>query len=768
MKNLYPQRQNGTSISNPTKQGLFMPSIDIIIVVRAREEIDVAERIRTRKHYTLPIGMNFIVVDDGSHTGAAHEITEACREIGAKHIRLETEGQMFNLSRGRNAGIRASEAEYVLFEDVDLFYAEDFYLDLQHEVRSLLCTEKWQFLVFPVIYLSETGTNYALENRKLHLKELISEITDHESSQVESFAPVSSLIACSTSYCRSIGGFDEAFEGWGFEDSDFVLRMLRNSSLEKPRDFYKLDTRNYSDQVQWRGWRAFFRLHGDLMAMKGMYGFHAWHPAAQHKSDQIRERNRNTFLENTKFYAKPDFVPQPLLNPNKPKQLFLSRNPHAWGVQQFSVFDNPIFIDETTISMDGMSKIISKHNIECVVLPNPYGTEHRLNLYRTLREQGVQCIVVERGALPGSIYFDPDGFCAESTSYAIEKWNVPMSPKDLSETREYVQNLILSGASLEPQGNLIGGSALRCKLSNGDKQKKFIFVAFQSPSDTTTNYFCGETRSYGAFIHEMKTLATILPKDWKMLYKNHPLSKETISIPDGICVDSHHIGDILETADACCLLNSGVGVLSICYGKPVFHFGQTFYNTEGMTYPSVTAVDVVEQIYAGLSFDRDLSYRFIKYLIKDFYSFANWTRKERDHTAVAKMSISVDIQYKVIRCIGRPTMIFNASSKIKLRNSILFDRYRLDDYIERKNIKSPPQKPAPAKPAPAKPVAAKPAPKAPNGQTPEPKLPEKILNKEQTELRSMAQPNPTQRKLRKLIRNPGLFFKDALIKRVVN
>ena len=81
-----------------------MPSIDIIIVVRAREEIDVAERIRTRKHYTLPIGMNFIVVDDGSHTGAAHEITEVGSKILPMEYRRDNEFDLCKETRPVHSG----------------------------------------------------------------------------------------------------------------------------------------------------------------------------------------------------------------------------------------------------------------------------------------------------------------------------------------------------------------------------------------------------------------------------------------------------------------------------------------------------------------------------------------------------------------------------------------------------------------------------------------------------------------------------------------
>lgn len=726
-------------------------TLDIIIVVRSRSDLDLVNRLRMRRRYSLPEGFSFVVVDDGSDAMESASLAAACEEIGARYIYVDSGGKLFNLSRGRNQGVLNSSADYVFFEDVDLFYDQKFYDGLKREIHLLVETGKWDFLVFPVIYLSQKATEY-LENTSFERpNDFIAELVDPASPEIDSYAPVSSLLACSRTLVRRLGGFDEAFEGWGFEDSDFVLRLLNLSPLEKPRDFWRLDTRNYSDQVQWRGWRAFFRMHGDLMAMKGLYGFHAWHPPAEHKSDATRSRNRKIFIENSARYAKEGYVNPPLVDKNKPTQLYINRNPHAWGFQQFAVFDNPIFIDEVSLEVDRVRHIVEQYNVQTLVLPNPYGKPRRLELYNAFKAAGVECVVVERGALPGSIYFDPEGFCAESSSYHASLWDNPLTDVEKSRTQGYLHELRHSGASLEPQGNMLGGAGLRQRIFRGDVDVKVLFAAFQSPSDTTTNFFCGSTKDYDSFIDEIRSLAQKLRSGWRLIYKNHPLSKERISIENAVCVDEYHIGDLLEVSDAVCVLNSGVGVLACAYGKPVFTFGQAFYACEGLNYQVVAGDEVIAQIEAGLSFDQEKGLRFIKYLVDDFYSFADWTRKEKKYTDAANMSISVDIVYSVIRCRGRGSITFRKREAFDIRKSILFDRYRLDDYLDRKN-----------------PRASSASQQVAEGDSTlkESKVTARVWSGGGTAAVSSNNASVWRRKMRKFFRDPKLFFADALRKRL--
>ncbi|MEH8027535.1 hypothetical protein [Gallibacterium anatis] len=741
-------------------------SVDIIIPVRARDDYSILPRLEMRNSYDVPTNFNFIIVDFGSPIEQSNEIREVCLKNGFKYYYMDRDGDLFNLSAIRNLALLKSEADYVIFEDLDLVSSKDFYYQINRQIKSLILKNNWPFFVIPVAYLSESRSesiNTALDIEDYD--DLISDIYkgDH-SDNIEYFAPVSSYLVCSRRLAILSGGFDESYEGWGFEDSDFEVKLLKNSNIDKPREFYKLDTRPYYNQVQWRGWRALFKIFGDIVAQKGIYSFHKWHPIAEHRSDSIRQKNHKIFLSNSDYYFKMNSAFTPLWNPEKPSNLFLNRNPHIFNYEVFSLFENPLLIEEKDFSIINIDNIIEKYNIESVILNNPYGNEKRRAIYEAFKSRDIKCYVIERGALPWSICIDSDGFCAESSSYNPEFWlNKEFTKNKLLKTQEYINDLKTSGASLEPQSSLIGGKNLKRVLFGESENTKILFIALQSPSDTTTNFFCGNIKSYDNFINEIKLLPSLLDgSDWKIIYKNHPLSVDKVSIPNALNVDNYHIGDILDACDAVTLINSGVGVLAAAYHKPVYIFGQAFYRCEGINKQVLSSLELSKMLLREpMVINKDLCLKFISFLINDFYSFAKWDRQERKYTDKANLSISKNIKYDIVRICEKgeikKEISFSHDNVIDLRKSILFDRYRLDDYLDRierqkkdnrlKNVVKP------------------------TTETKEEKK-QKVKNSDINKLEKkdiLDKSDVThsfKRKVKKLFKNPTLFFADYFMKRV--
>lgn len=758
-------------------------SVDIVIPVRAREEYDLVSRLEFRAKYNLPLNFNFLVVDYGSKFPENLAIQSACEKHGFKYIFSDTSSELWNASEARNIALLSSNADYIIFEDLDLISHTDFYYWIANQIESLIIKRNWPFFVVPVSYLTESASEHI--DSPLSDKEyddLTSEIFNANDSEIISFhAPVSSYLICSRQHALFVGGYDNSFEGWGFEDSDFWLRLLKKSNIDYPREFYKLDTRPYSNQVQWRGWRALFRIFGDLLSNKGIYSFHKWHPIAEHRSPEIREKNHKIFLENTMRYASEKYELSPLWNPNKKTHLFISKNPHSYNHSIFKFFENPLLIEEKDISILFIGKLIKKYNIEAVIFNNPYGNPKRLAIYQTFKKHNIPCYVVERGALPWSIYIDEDGFCAESSSYLENNWPQTITEENRLKTIEYINNLRVTGSSLEPQSSLIGGDNLKRKLFGDSKNTKILFIALQSPSDTTTNFFCGKIKSYSNFINEIKQLPFLLDEsEWKVIYKNHPLTIEKIKLDNATCVDDYHIGDILDACDSVALINSGVGVLAAAYCKPVYTFGQVFYRCDGLNKSVENADDLANNLlYESFSFDKEKSIRFISFLINDFYSFAKWTRKERKHTNQANLSISENIEYDIIRIRNKGNILINNSKPINLKNSILFDRYRLDDYLERTNSS---KKVEWASSSGTKPVNSQN--KSTIAQKPESKviteqrfadkssISQLDLNRNiqkeiiKNKANSPKNLNSFKRKFYKLIHKPKLFFADFFLKRI--
>lgn len=671
-------------------------SVDIIIPVRSREEYDICERLEMRKSYNLPSGFSFLIVDFGSDPDEAKKNKKLCEKNNFKYYFMDEQHSLWNASKARNFALLKSTADFVIFEDVDLISHVDFYHQIKKQILSLLINRNWPFFVVPVAYLKEEGSKDIVSPLDHNVyDDFVTEIFNaEESNLIDFYAPASSYLICSRENAIFVGGYDEAYQGWGFEDSDFWLKLLRDLDIEKPRDFFRLDTRPYSNQVQWRGWRALFRIFADLCAQKGIYSFHKWHPIAEHRSKFIRERNHKIFLKNTEYYLNEKYSLIPLWSNEKPSHLFLGKNPHSFTKEVFSFFNNPILIEEKDFSLIEIDEIIHKYNIESVIFNNPYGNPKRLAIYQAFKERNIDCFVVERGALPWSVYIDNGGFCAESLSYKDYEIYGDFSEENRLKTIDYINELHTTGASLEPQSTLVGGKNLRRSLFGDSENIKILFVALQSPSDTTTNFFCGNVQNYDNFLGEISMLPAMLEgSQWKIIYKNHPLTIDKCVFDGAINVDDYHIGDILEACDAVTLINSGVGVLSIAYQKPVYHFGQAFYSNSKLNRQVDDARNLVDLLLNEkfLPINEDCL-RFISFLINDFYSFASWTREERSHTQKAKLSISKNIRYNTVRVWRNGKNFekkFDTSPFIgNLKSSILFDRYRLDDYIEREQRKN--------------------------------------------------------------------------------
>ena len=743
-------------VMNAKENEIYEPTLDIVITARDRDEYDIVERLKIRKNYNLPSNCNFLVVDYGSSLEVSLELESVCKEYGYRYIFEDARLKPFNNSKARNIAILNSEADYILFEDIDLASHVDFYHWIITQIKSMIIERNWPFLVIPVSYLSESAsTDMYSTIDDFKYDQILSEIFDDESEMIDFHAAASSHMVCSRKMAQFIGGFDESFEGWGFEDSDFWLRYLRKVSFEKPREFYKLDTRPYTNQTQWRGWRALFRIFADVMANKGIYSFHIWHEKAEHRSDEIRQRNHRIFLQNSERYAKTKWELEPLHNPKKPTDLFLNENPHSFNISVFHHFDNPLLLRESNINVDKLDEYIERFNIRNVIFNNPYGNPKRQVIYEKIKELQVPVYVVERGALPNSIYVDNNGFCAESESYNEIMWQDSLTEDKREITRNYINDYKAKPVSLESQkSGIMGGSNLRYKLGVGAKDTKIMFVALQSPSDTTTNFFSGSIQSYDNFINEMQKVCYFLEdKGWKVLYKNHPLTLDKVKLDNAICVDDFHINDILEACDCVSLINSGVGVLAMLYNKPVYYFGEAFYAVEGLNKKIANADELSSELESfDFEYDESKAIGFISFLINDFYSFATWKRVERNHTNKAKMSISQDIVYDVLRIKGYEYR-FNNQPAIDLRKSFLFDRYRLEDYLYRDQSSS------------TKPVQSK---------TDSTEFSKKIntIEKKVDNIERLNKVDATNKKYNiktktnKLINNPNQFFADFFLKRM--
>lgn len=192
-----------------------------------------------------------IVADDGS-TDATREVIDSYRSkahFPIRHVWQEDLG--FRPSAIRNRAIAATDSEYIVFTDGDCVPAREFV------ARHRKLMEQGYFLSGNRILLSESFTRRVLENQTpIHEWGIARWLVSRFRGQINRFLPLVSLPGewrknspdkwegvktCNLSVwmndLKNINGFDESYTGWGLEDSDLVIRLLRAGVKHKSARF---------------------------------------------------------------------------------------------------------------------------------------------------------------------------------------------------------------------------------------------------------------------------------------------------------------------------------------------------------------------------------------------------------------------------------------------------------------------------------------------------------------------------------------------------
>lgn len=199
--------------------------------------------------------LEIIVGDDGS----GGETRDLVGRLGAEspvpvqHVWHEDQG--FRLSMIRNKAIARARGEYVVMVDGDMVLHPDFTADHADAARTgrftqgtrvLLSRERTAAMVRDGD-LSVSWFDHGLRNRKNTLRlpllsrTLLAGSGDHRGVR-----------GCNMAFWRAdvvrVNGFDEAFEGWGREDSDFVVRLLNAGVRRQTLRFSALAYHQYHEE----------------------------------------------------------------------------------------------------------------------------------------------------------------------------------------------------------------------------------------------------------------------------------------------------------------------------------------------------------------------------------------------------------------------------------------------------------------------------------------------------------------------------------------
>lgn len=655
--------------------------------------------------------VEYIVVDDGSSKQDAMKLQQKCTELGFKYIATNaSESSSFNLARVRNVGAHNASGKYIIFMDVDLLAYPGFYDDLYTEIfLQDLEHNSDKFLMIPVVYLNEDGLE-KYNNTKVKLQKHFANqiLLEGKFELIEKYSHGTSCILVDRLYYLSIGGQDEKYEGWGYEDYDFTIKMMRLAPLfPKPQNFESM-AGNFMTIKNYSGWKAEYKLYGSYMGRKGIYLLHI-----QHEEDKKFKKNHDKNLQLLQKSLSSKLVHssiKPILKEQE-KSLLLSKNPFCYHYKLNAILGKYEIFDSSTIhNWKEVLKYFNDNNFTQIVFPNPYGNPIFLELYNYCRTHNIKYIVSERGALPGSVYHDPNGFLFDSNSYDTVHWNIPLTHQQEKQAKDYISELNNGKETLEKQPSRRCKDEILSKLDIDNNKKKALIV-LQTKDDTVIRFFGREFSTQESLKLFLEKIISRGKGSFDFIYKNHPLEVSKLFLADAMNADNVHINDLISISDAVITVNSGAGLIAALLGKSVFTIGDSWYTLPGI------ACDVKHEDEFFTKVDTfspsdDKLLKFAYYLRFKFYAFG------KQHTVLHKkestqINATLDIDYTEVQTQKYGRIYFKDSDNIIGFDSLLFKEFNATSLKMKKNTK------------------------------------DKTLRK--------------NRKINKLLNNPKGFFKDAII-----
>lgn len=185
-----------------------------------------------------------IIADDGSGESTTQLIKklQATFPVPLKHIWHEDKG--FRLSAIRNLAIKASQHEYIIQIDGDVILHPDFIKDHKH-FAAANC-----FITGSRVLLNQKASKKALRDKATRFNifsaglgnrfnalrlPLFNVLAKAENSPLDKMT--TRIRGCNMSFWRKdlieVNGYDEDFIGWGREDSDIVIRLIKKGCYRK-------------------------------------------------------------------------------------------------------------------------------------------------------------------------------------------------------------------------------------------------------------------------------------------------------------------------------------------------------------------------------------------------------------------------------------------------------------------------------------------------------------------------------------------------------
>lgn len=206
------------------------------------------------------------------------------------HVQLVsrlTETSLSNGARLRNAAAQEAGDDVLLLVDADIAPDIDLFRGLSRGLSSEVAIQ-----MAPCIYLSRRGT-VAIE-KGYDRSVIVSDSLLFSTALVLHWAMPSSVMAVHASDYHAVGGFHEGYEGHGYEDFDFMLRLAISTGSLVPSRSLLID-RPYRAPLLAEGFRGILGSLCLSNLLDNQIAFHLFHERDNDEA-YYRARLRNATL----------------------------------------------------------------------------------------------------------------------------------------------------------------------------------------------------------------------------------------------------------------------------------------------------------------------------------------------------------------------------------------------------------------------------------------------------------------------------------------
>lgn len=178
--------------------------------------------------------------------------------------------EFINVSQLRNLAFQQVDTEMVVLLDVDIFPDFTLFMSCATDIHNELVP----FHILPCLYLTKYGSDYL--RKKTSIEEIKQKYFSFSRKEFLHLACPSSIVVMKSEDYREIKGFNSAFNGHGYEDFDFLLRLSeRYNIINKAADFL-IETSHRAPLLS-TGFRKELGMHCINALIEKKLTFHLYH-----------------------------------------------------------------------------------------------------------------------------------------------------------------------------------------------------------------------------------------------------------------------------------------------------------------------------------------------------------------------------------------------------------------------------------------------------------------------------------------------------------